>query len=36
VDRKGYTPLNAEGISQHFDTAHEVNFDILEGATLSF
>jgi hypothetical protein len=37
VDRKGkYSPLNAESVFQHFDTAHEVNFNILEGATLPF
>jgi len=30
-----YRPLDSEGIFQHFDTTHEVHFDVLEGATLS-
>jgi len=30
-----FRALNPEGVLQHFYAAHEVNFDILEGATLS-
>ena len=35
ADRDRYTPFDSEGIFQHFDSTHEVDFDILERASLA-
>lgn len=35
ADRRSYTPFDSEGIFQHFNATHEVDFDVLERASLS-
>jgi hypothetical protein len=35
ADQGRYTPFDSEGIFQHFNATHEVDFDILKRASFS-